>query len=337
MSSSTSTPTDIADATRQDIFTSLPSALVQRVLTTAPFVPTAGAYNLRDVGLSGADIGATPLLKLSRLYRSAALSEIQPQGIEQLTHLGITKIVDLRSEKERQRTPTPPMEGIQNVWLPPAQEPARMDLASFGGSPSQVHDAFVSMYQDILVTHVPIYRYVFQHIKDSSQDSQDSHQPPDGPSSSLLFHCQGGKDRTGVLAALILSVAGVDDQVIAHDYTLTRLGLEPAREFLLKAASSVPSPRFDSPTDQLDSDNVKEASAPRSADLTASIQQAVTSGKTDDTKLAMLAGICRSDKEVMETFLNVLRERYGGARGYLVTSLGFSEDEVEVIRSQLLV
>lgn len=43
-----------------------------------------------------------------------------------------------------------------------------------------------------------------------------------------------GKDRTGVLAALLLSLAGADSSVVDHDYTLTRIGAEPAREMLTK-------------------------------------------------------------------------------------------------------
>jgi protein tyrosine/serine phosphatase len=37
----------------------------------------------------------------------------------------------------------------------------------------------------------------------------------------IVFHCAAGKDRTGVLAALVLSLLGVDDEVIADDYALT--------------------------------------------------------------------------------------------------------------------
>lgn len=43
-----------------------------------------------------------------------------------------------------------------------------------------------------------------------------------------------GKDRTGILAAIILDLAGADAETIDHDYNLTRIGVEPAREFLLK-------------------------------------------------------------------------------------------------------
>ena len=36
-----------------------------------------------------------------------------------------------------------------------------------------------------------------------------------------VFHCTAGKDRTGMVAALVLSLVGVDDEVIVEDYTLT--------------------------------------------------------------------------------------------------------------------
>jgi hypothetical protein len=41
----------------------------------------------------------------------------------------------------------------------------------------------------------------------------------------LIVHCTAGKDRTGVICALVLSLCGVDDEVVAHEYSLTEVGL----------------------------------------------------------------------------------------------------------------
>jgi protein tyrosine/serine phosphatase len=41
----------------------------------------------------------------------------------------------------------------------------------------------------------------------------------------MIVHCTAGKDRTGVICALILSLCGVDDEVVAKEYSLTELGL----------------------------------------------------------------------------------------------------------------
>lgn len=49
----------------------------------------------------------------------------------------------------------------------------------------------------------------------------------------MLLHCTAGKDRTGVLCAIILSLLGVPDSLIAKDYALTDVGLGPLRDMLL--------------------------------------------------------------------------------------------------------
>ncbi|KAJ2156621.1 hypothetical protein GGF46_005064 [Coemansia sp. RSA 552] len=46
----------------------------------------------------------------------------------------------------------------------------------------------------------------------------------------VLFHCQHGKDRTGIVAMLLLGILGVDDQIIAEDYALSEKNLLPVRK-----------------------------------------------------------------------------------------------------------
>jgi len=62
----------------------------------------------------------------------------------------------------------------------------------------------------------------------------------DRPNEPCLFHCTAGKDRTGVIAAILLKLAGVDNQVIANDYALTRIGREPARAMIIERLSKEP-------------------------------------------------------------------------------------------------
>lgn len=51
--------------------------------------------------------------------------------------------------------------------------------------------------------------------------------------SPLLIHCTAGKDRTGVICAIILSICGVDDETIAQEYSLTEAGLAGIREEII--------------------------------------------------------------------------------------------------------
>lgn len=57
--------------------------------------------------------------------------------------------------------------------------------------------------------------------------------PP--PSNAFIVHCTAGKDRTGVLCALLLSLCGVDDETVADEYSLTELGLGEWAEHLVQA------------------------------------------------------------------------------------------------------
>jgi protein-tyrosine phosphatase len=77
-----------------------------------------------------------------------------------------------------------------------------------------VHDALAATYVAMPWLYAEMYRSAFQHIVEG-----------DVP---LVFHCAGGKDRTGTLAALILTVLGVPEQTVIADYMLTNRYLDVA-------------------------------------------------------------------------------------------------------------
>lgn len=47
------------------------------------------------------------------------------------------------------------------------------------------------------------------------------------PQGAVLFHCHAGKDRTGMIAALLLALAGVPNSTIAEDYAFSQVCLQP--------------------------------------------------------------------------------------------------------------
>jgi len=120
----------------------------------------------------------------------------------------------------------------------------------------------------------------------------------DKPNEGCLFHCTAGKDRTGVMTAIILKLAGVADEDIAHDYALTRVGREPAREMIMARLSKEP--------------------------LFASNNEAALNMFT-----------CRH--ETMSAFLKHFEEKYGGVVKYLKYYVGFSDEEIATIKGNILV
>ena len=58
------------------------------------------------------------------------------------------------------------------------------------------------------------------------------------PEGGVVVHCMGGKDRTGLVTALLLELAGVDDQEIAADYALSEERLRPRHELWFAEAET---------------------------------------------------------------------------------------------------
>ena len=197
-------------------------------LPSPPFVPVEGIHNFRDLG--GYPVSSSPSITVRRniIFRSAEPSQITPNGIQMIQSLGVTTFFDLRSgpeiEKLKARTPVIEIEGIDRVFVPvfadkdysPEQIALRYkDYASSGTG------GVTRAYQDILRSAPPSYRRILLHIAEQPQ------QP-------CVIHCTAGKDRTGVLAALILELAGVDKETIAQEYALTELGLEAWRPVVVE-------------------------------------------------------------------------------------------------------
>ncbi|TGO45601.1 hypothetical protein BCON_0379g00040 [Botryotinia convoluta] len=95
-----------------------------------------------------------------------------------------------------------------------------ISIADFAGGDGRT--AFVKMYgEGILKGYKNGIRKVFEKIGKIE-------------GGNILFHCTAGKDRTGVVAALILAFFGASKEEVALDYALTRIGTEPHRERLLQ-------------------------------------------------------------------------------------------------------
>ncbi|KAJ5093807.1 hypothetical protein N7456_009668 [Penicillium angulare] len=273
---------NINDVLNTDIRTPIPESIVSKILSLPPFVVVPGVSNLRDLSRENE-------LRPGYVYRSGNLSDVSPEGKSILaTDLGITTIFDLRNQGERERAPSPEIDGIETIWMPYGDRPATLNLRDFAKD-DQAAPGFVAMYMGILNAAKPIFTEVFAHIRDE-------------PNDPFIYHCSAGKDRTGVLSALIFLLIGRPYDEIVHDYMLTRLALEGTRENLTRALGL----DLDISTDQL---------------------------SPEANGMLELSGV---RAQAMEAFLKTFEATYdGGVEKFLTSELGFSPDDIALMRKNL--
>ena len=76
----------------------------------------------------------------------------------------------------------------------------------------------------------------------ASADSKLPSSPHPPLPTAMLLHCSAGKDRTGILTAVLLSLLGVPDDVVADEYALTDLGLHHKKHEIIRKITGEHSP-----------------------------------------------------------------------------------------------
>jgi protein-tyrosine phosphatase len=171
-----------------------------------------GAPNLRDLGGYAAADGRR--VKWGRLFRSSNLGRLTDKGLAQIKRLGIQLVCDFRTEAESRKLPNrfPDSEIIRYVRLPIQHadfEPTSVfDRIKKGDYGWISEDFMIQGYIDSVERYPDLWARFFQLLCDAR------HAP-------LLFHCTGGKDRTGAAAALILRALGVPEETVIADYGLS--------------------------------------------------------------------------------------------------------------------
>ena len=178
-----------------------------------------GLVNLRDVGgLPLRDGGAT---RQGILLRSESLQEATAGDIELLTeHYQIAAIVDLRSARETTTEGRGPIDKKAITYLNIPLDPAPLDLDFDPDWPSGQLTSYV--YQSFAsVTSGGLGR-VFEFLP----------QLLDGPT---LVHCAAGKDRTGLVIAIALEIAGVTREAVIADYLVSEQNNDQVNEMLRRS------------------------------------------------------------------------------------------------------
>jgi protein-tyrosine phosphatase len=171
------------------------------------------APNFRDLGGYASRFGG--MVRWGRVYRAAALHDMTAADRRRFDDLGVRTVYDLRSAMEYTESPDP----VPSINLPLLgrymAENAQPDFPSFVSHDHGV--AFMTgMCLNMINWGAPELGQILTAIADEDR-------------LPLVFHCTAGKDRTGVVAAVLLDVLGVDREDILDDFELTNL-YRPAGE-----------------------------------------------------------------------------------------------------------
>lgn len=176
------------------------------------WIELQGAANVRDLGGLPAAPGQTAT---GMVLRADALDALTPGDVDRLVqHWSLRHVVDLRSDGERAERGRgllneQPIRYSELQIIDEAQlELRRTERETRLAEGEAVPQLLAEGYAQLIDWGSPAFVSAFRAVTE----------PNGGPA---LIHCSAGKDRTGILAALLLGAAGVDHDAIVADYALT--------------------------------------------------------------------------------------------------------------------
>ncbi len=264
----------------------------------------AQAVNLDDVDncrqLGGYITLDGKTVKSNVLFRSGKLSKLEEDGLEAFYKMNITDIIDLRIPEEVSHRPDPKLDKAKTHVINLADTASTFYMYSVLGVKTNSGN-YKEILDTIAKTPMNLGEMYVEGIIDSDYGRKALKEifsvfvhHKDG---AILWHCTGGKDRTGIVAALLLSALNVDRETVLNDYELTNEFVKGQR-IGMKIVSL------------LYSDDEKE-----------------------EERVATIAGVKR---DFMQNALNHIDKKYGGPINFLKNQVGLSEEDILTLRTKYL-
>jgi protein-tyrosine phosphatase len=193
-------------------------------------------FNVRDLGGYRTADGRTT--RWQTLYRADGINRVGAADLARLAALGLRTVVDLRTMGEVEQRGRFPVDALPVDYhhLPVIRETWEKWEVADDVDPVEF---LVQRYQEMLDEGASALAAALAILAD----------PTGYPA---VFHCAAGKDRTGVLAAVVLAVLGVDDDTVAADYGLSRAAMDTLVEWLRVNAPDALDAMTDQPAAFLD-------------------------------------------------------------------------------------
>jgi protein-tyrosine phosphatase len=176
-------------------------------------LPWDGCLNIRDIGGYPTEDGRETRWKA--LVRADNLYRLSEAGRVALLDYGIRTVIDLRAPDERAMMPSPFAEHD-----PDSAALTYLSLSLAHGASSEIVER-VNKTADMTECYCLMLEHYRPGIVNVIQAAAA------GRPGGVLVHCHAGKDRTGIVVALLLRIAGVAQEMIIADYTLSNDYLQP--------------------------------------------------------------------------------------------------------------
>lgn len=246
------------------------------------------AVNFRDIGGIKTQDGKT--VKWGKIFRSDNLSGIRTSEFDKLGDLHIHTVFDLRTIHETKGKEDHLPANIQYIHAPTIKDKAdlltQLKPKVLNGelTEQQSMELTLQLYRDNVSKNLPELRQLMHQILDSSEP--------------VLYHCSAGKDRTGILTALILCVLNVDRETIFDEYMLSNYYRNDKIEKMLGKARllKVVKPHLN---------------------------------------LQVIENFMQVDRRYLNASFEVIDEQYGGVNSFIRDELGISDQQRSAIIHKL--
>jgi protein-tyrosine phosphatase len=171
-----------------------------------------GCVNVRDLGGHPTSDGGWT--RWGAVVRADSVRKLTDAGWSDLVSHGVVRIVDLRFDEELEADPPVelPVEVVHVSLLGTLDDEYGEHLDALAAAASSPAESTKAVYLDFLERFASRFPPVFRAIADA-------------PEGAVLVHCHGGKDRTGLVVAILLTLAGVPRDEVVADYAISERNL----------------------------------------------------------------------------------------------------------------
>lgn len=178
---------------------------------SARYIGLENTINFRDLGGLKTKDGRT--VRKGFIYRSDNLSKLETEDFGRFNALRIATVYDLRTDHEIQGKEDHLPANVRYQHTPVVQDNAgeikglKKRVLNGEITEQQARDMTAKFYADAVTVNIGSVKNILTQITSSDQP--------------VLYHCSAGKDRTGIISALILSILNVDRQLIVDDFMVS--------------------------------------------------------------------------------------------------------------------